>query len=57
MCVSELCEEKFARAINSPPEAYNKRSCVYYTTFAFYVSKMCDNIASKRLDACRMMIQ
>ena len=115
MCVSELCEEKFARAINSPPEAYNKRFCVYYTTaakatlltrpvapglslgrglapaegcdasgsegaspfptfvlpdnlfanmscgyyttFAFYVSKMCGNVASKRLDACRMMIQ
>ena len=32
-------------------------SCNHYTTFAFYVSKMCDNIASKRLDACRMMIQ
>ena len=48
MCVSELCEENFARAINSPPERYHKRPCVYDTTFAFYVSKMCDSVASKR---------
>ena len=34
MCVSEPCEEKFARAINYLPEAYNKRFCVYYTTAA-----------------------
>lgn len=33
MCVSELCAEKIARAVNSPPEAYHKRSCVYDTTF------------------------
>ena len=40
MCVSELCEKNFARAINSTPEAHHKRPCVHDTTFAFYASKM-----------------
>ena len=40
-----------------PDGLFANMPCGYYTTFAFYVSKMCDNVASKRLDACRMMIQ
>ena len=41
----------------TPKDLQSKAYCGYYTTFAFYTDKMCGRAASKRPEACRMMIQ
>ena len=41
----------------TPKDLQSKAYCRYYTAFAFYEDKMCGRAASKRPDACRMMIQ